>query len=182
VVTYQAQLEAAEVQASLDLLTGVRNRQWMETRIEKELGSGKAFSVVVIDIDGFKGVNDTLGHVAGDDLLRQFARKLGEASSAEGQLGRWGGDEFLLLLESDLEKAQIEVERLSQLVCADYTIDRPVGQTKLRVTASFGVAESHPGENIRGLLQRADEAMYREKNLIGRHKGRSAPPAHASAE
>jgi diguanylate cyclase (GGDEF)-like protein len=181
VTTYQARLEAAELQASQDQLTGVRNRQWMETGIEQALESGKTFSVAVIDIDGFKGVNDTLGHVAGDDLLRQFALKLGKAASAKCQLGRWGGDEFLLFLEIDLDKARAEVERLRQLVCADYTIDRPIGQTKLRVAASFGVAGSHSGEDIRGLLQRADEAMYQEKNATGRHNGRGATFKHSSA-
>src|ERR1700679_353994 len=86
--SYQARLEEAERIATRDALTGLRNRTWVERQIEKRINAGTALSVAVVDIDGFKRVNDEMGHVVGDDLLKQFAGELRSACRAQDLLGR----------------------------------------------------------------------------------------------
>jgi diguanylate cyclase (GGDEF)-like protein len=161
--TYQAKLDEAEKLAMHDALTGVRSRLSLENQIERAIVAGDRFSVAVIDIDGFKKVNDQYGHLAGDELLKQFAGELASASRSTDTVGRWGGDEFLLLLNSTLDEASTQAERLEKWVCGNYTLQLPSGPVSLDIHASIGLAESVPGESIKKLLERADHAMYSKK-------------------
>jgi diguanylate cyclase (GGDEF)-like protein len=162
---YQAKLEEAEKMASRDALTGASSRLYVEGQIEKRLESGAAFCVAIVDIDGFKRVNDAHGHLTGDELLRQFAGELRSACRSTDLIGRWGGDEFLLLFDAGREEAEAQTERLRKWVCGNYTVTGKQGAVKLRVDASIGLAAHAAGEEMKDLLARADAAMYEQKAL-----------------
>jgi len=163
VSTYQTKLEEAESIASRDCLTGVLSRFCMENQIEKRLQQDKPFCVAIIDIDRFKKVNDEHGHLIGDELLKQFATEMKSASRSTDLTGRWGGDEFLLMLDCELPVAQTQIERLQKWVCGDYTLKGNGEPLKLRVDASIGLAEHQPGETLKVLVDRADAEMYQRK-------------------
>ena len=169
VSVYQVKLEEAEEFASRDALTGLHNRFWVESQIERRIGKGSLLSLAILDIDAFKTINDQHGHLAGDDMLQQFARELKSASRSTDVIGRWGGDEFILVLDCGLQEAEPQIERLREWVCGDYAIQSRGGRMKLKVNASIGLAERVPGETMKDLLARADVAMYARK-AAGRSK------------
>jgi diguanylate cyclase (GGDEF)-like protein len=163
VSSYQAKLEAAEEIASGDSLTGLRSRLYVEGQIERRIQTGLPLCVAVVDIDGFKQVNDDHGHLAGDELLRQFAGKLKAACRSTDLIGRWGGDEFIIVLYCGTPDARAQSDRFREWVCGSYTVQGRSGCAKLRVEASIGMAEHLPNEAMKELLARADVAMYRHK-------------------
>lgn len=163
VATYQTKLEEAEEIASRDVLTGLSSRLYVEGQIEKRMGSASPFCVAIVDIDHFKKVNDDYGHVMGDALLKQFGGELRAACRATDVIGRWGGDEFILLFDCGLKEAESQVERLRKWICGNYDIQGKAGTIKLRVEASIGLAERTVDEEMKELLARADTAMYAEK-------------------
>lgn len=163
VTAYQTRLEEAEEIASRDALTGLGNRPSVEGHIEQSLHADAVFCVAIIDIDGFKRVNDKHGHLAGDELLKQFATELKSVCRATDLIGRWGGDEFILMLNCNLAEAQAQVVRLRRWVCGSYTLQTASGPAKLRVDASIGLAERRAGETLKELVERADAEMYRDK-------------------
>lgn len=176
--TYQAKLEAAEELASRDALTGARNRMWIEALIEDRLAAGAPFCVAMVDLDGFKKVNDTHGHLVGDELLKQFAAELRSACRSTDVIGRWGGDEFLILLENPLPEAEANIERLRKWVCGDYVVKTAAAPVKLALQASMGLAERQPNDNLKSLMGRADAAMY-ESKAAARKGGDSRESAKA---
>lgn len=163
VVTFQAKLEEAEQLASLDGLTRLRSRLWVEDQLEQRIAAAATFCVAVVDIDGFKGVNDTYGHIVGDELLRQFANELRSACRSTDSVGRWGGDEFLIVLDCTLAAAEAQIERIRAWVCGPYTVEGAAGQLRIEVSASIGLASFAAPETMEQLLDRADSAMYRNK-------------------
>lgn len=165
VTAYQAKLEEAEELATRDALTGVRNRMCVESVLENKVDAGAAFCVAMIDIDDFKKVNDRYGHLAGDDLLKQFAAELRSACRSTDVIGRWGGDEFVLVLDCALAEAAGQIERLRKWVCGDYTVHGNAGAVKLNLEASIGLAEHVPQESLKALMGRADAAMYERKGI-----------------
>jgi len=108
-------------------------------------------------------VNDAHGHLAGDDLLRQFATELRSASRSTDVIGRWGGDEFILLLECEMSSAEAQIERLAKWVCGSYKIESTGAVKEIAVNASIGLAAHRAGETMKELLDRADAAMYERK-------------------
>ncbi|MDE3200370.1 MAG: GGDEF domain-containing protein [Acidobacteriota bacterium] len=162
--TYQEKLEAAEYAASYDALTGLGSRLWVESQLQKRIDAGTVFSSVVLDLDDFKRINDTYGHLAGDEALKQFARELKSACRGDDVLGRWGGDEFIVLLDNALDAAEVQTKRLQQWVCGKYAIETRSGQVSIDVCASIGLAEYRSGESIKDLFDRADAAMYAKKS------------------
>jgi diguanylate cyclase (GGDEF)-like protein len=163
VSSYQARLEEAEETASRDALTGLRSRPWVEGQIEQSVHLGAPFCVAIIDINEFKQVNDEHGHLVGDELLKQFAAKMRSVCRSTDTIGRWGGDEFILLLHCGIHEAKAQVDRLREWVCGNYTVQGGTAPRKLRVAASIGLAERLPGEAMKALVDRADTEMYREK-------------------
>jgi len=163
VSNYQEKLEKAEEIASRDALTGLHSRLLVETQIDRRIAAGVTFCVAIIDIDGFKKVNDEHGHLTGDELLKQFATELKSACRSTDLIGRWGGDEFIILLDYGLSEASAQTERLSKWVCGNYSVQGRSGPQKLRVDASIGLAEHKHGESMKDLLARADAAMYLHK-------------------
>ncbi len=163
VSTYQAKCEEAEQIASRDPLTRLGNRLSVESQIENRVNAAARFCVAILDIDDFKHVNDVQGHVVGDEVLRQFATELRTACRATDVIGRWGGDEFIVVLDGGLAEAEAQIGRVSKWVCGNYSIAGREGQATLRVGASIGVAEYTPTETMKQLLDRADREMYRRK-------------------
>ena len=163
VTNYRAKLEEAEEIASRDALTGLRSRLCVENLIERHINEGVPFCVAIADINEFKKVNDEHGHVTGDELLKQFAGELVSACRATDMIGRWGGDEFIIILECGISEASAQTDRLGKWVCGNYTVQGRSGPRKLKIDASIGLAEHTHGESMKDLLVRADAAMYQQK-------------------
>lgn len=163
VTTFQAKLEEAEHIASCDSLTGLRSRLSVEGQLESRMSASLPFCVAIIDIDGFKQVNDEYGHMVGDELLMSFAGELKARCRTSDIVGRWGGDEFIILLDCVMIEARKQTERLKEWVCGNYTVHGNQGPMKLRVDASMGLAEYFKGESLKAFLARADAEMYKQK-------------------
>ncbi|MDX6315747.1 MAG: hypothetical protein QOF44_5211, partial [Streptomyces sp.] len=171
-VRLQAQLQHS---ASHDALTDLPNRALFTERTRQALsgrragdGEGGGVAVLFIDLDGFKAVNDTVGHQAGDELLIQAARRLQESVRAGDTAARLGGDEFAALIcgtSTDRHKREYQVyeiaDRLRAGLSEPYRIDGD--GTELRVAASIGIAFAEPGVTPGELLRNADLAMYQAK-------------------
>jgi len=160
--------ERVTTMAITDGLTGILNRQEFGRLLEKEMARASRYasplSLIMYDLDHFKRINDRFGHNAGDDVLKTVAGLVGECLRDTDLHGRWGGEEFMVLLpETGLAAAGKVAEKL-RLAIADHRFEGLGG-----VTASFGVAEMVPGEDSRSLAQRVDEALYRAKAL-GRNR------------
>ena len=166
VSTYQTKLEEAEQRASSDALTGLDNRQGVETRLQRRIDAKTPFCVVMLDLNGFKRVNDTYGHEAGDDLLKQFSTELRSASRATDALGRWGGDEFVVILDGHLSEAQSHVERMQKWVFGSYTLRLGAEGPKVETKAAVGLVEWQTGETLKQVLARADALMYKQKAVM----------------
>jgi diguanylate cyclase (GGDEF)-like protein len=153
--------------ANRDELTGALNRRSIMRLLEEEhqrmQRTGVPFSIALVDMDHFKLINDTLGHAVGDDVLRGFTvRAAGEMRTTD-RLGRYGGEEFLLVFTStqDEPSAVAAAERVRAGVAAfDWT---PLVPPSMKVTVSAGVALCRAGESVTQLLARADAALYTAK-------------------
>lgn len=152
-----------------DALTGLFNRRGMQAAMDGWLQQGAPFSLILLDIDHFKLVNDQHGHDVGDHVLEFVAQKMRECSRGSDLLCRSGGEEFVILLPgAELEAALQVAERLRQTLAASHS---PTGGP---VTLSAGVAQWRGGdESAKALLKRADEALYRAK-AEGRNRVLSA--------
>jgi diguanylate cyclase (GGDEF)-like protein len=170
---YETKLKAAEELAIRDELTGLSNRRNAEERIEKRIAKGQPFCVAILDLDKFKEVNDTYGHLAGDNLLKQFATELRTNSRGHDTVGRWGGDEFIIVLDCDLVGANQQLDRTKKWMFGEYKIQTGgSAEVKVSVTASIGLAQWQPGESISDIIERADNSMYAEKGLKQKKKKR----------
>lgn len=163
VSTYETKLEEAERRASHDTLTGLDNRQGVETKLQRRIDANRPFCVVMLDLNGFKQVNDAYGHQAGDDLLKQFSTELRSASRSTDVVGRWGGDEFVVILDGSLTEAQSHLERMQKWVFGSYTLHLGTEGPKVDMDAAIGMVEWNAGEPIKDLLARADTLMYKQK-------------------
>jgi diguanylate cyclase (GGDEF)-like protein/PAS domain S-box-containing protein len=162
---FEAQLEH---RALHDELTDLPNRALLNDRIDQALGNaarnGDVVGVAFIDIDGFKHVNDALGHAAGDDLLVEVARRLSASVEPTDTVARFGGDEFVLVRESATRATMTAlVERITKGLCLPCRI----GVHDVAPRASAGITLSRAGSTGPSLLSEADAAMYRAKQLGG---------------
>jgi diguanylate cyclase (GGDEF)-like protein len=163
--------------AKHDALTGLANRRealhQLENEYERYLRNDRPFSVLLMDIDLFKNVNDSYGHQAGDQLIKLVAQTLVKQCRKVDTLARWGGEEYLVLLpEAGPEEAWQTAERIRKSIAAATV---KTNQHTLSATVSVGVATLTNGETIDRLLQRADEALYQAKRL-GRNRVCKANP------
>lgn len=153
--------------ASSDSLTGVANRRGLLARAEAMLQQPQAHTLLLLDLDRFKPINDTHGHAIGDRVLQVVAQRLQSQLRDADLVGRLGGDEFVVLLQGQQTEAGLELtaRRLHQAIVQPITVDA----LSLTVDASIGIAR-HPrdGQSLQALLQAADLAMYRAKKSRGR--------------
>ena len=163
VKAYQTRLDDAERLAGQDPLTGLDNRRRVEAAIEYRLERQQPFSILLLDLNGFKELNDSCGHLAGDELLKLFSAELKSAFRASDIVGRSGGDEFIIVLDTGIEEVHAHMERISRWVLGDYTVRAGDSSRKVTVSAAMGTAAWQPGDSLRTLLERADAAMYRAK-------------------
>jgi diguanylate cyclase (GGDEF)-like protein len=166
-----------ERQALVDGLTGLANRRAATDALHAEAARAARLqtplAVVLADLDGFKDVNDEYGHAVGDEVLRVFADVLRQTVRESDVAGRWGGEEFLLLLPGADEEGAVQLAERVRVGFADRSIP---GAPSLRVSASFGVAEYAGEANSEALLAAADGALYRAKRA-GRDRVERALPA-----
>jgi diguanylate cyclase (GGDEF)-like protein len=150
--------------AKTDPLTGAANRRALDEAFEqfayKAERYGASFSAVIIDLNKFKSINDRYGHLAGDDVLRDVAATTRRIIRPTDTLARWGGDEFLILLDGGAGEAGALAERVGQALGAE-------GRA-IPITFSHGLAEFEPGDTLESMTHRADRAMYRTKDACGR--------------
>jgi two-component system, cell cycle response regulator len=154
--------------AITDALTGLFNRRYMEshlgTLIEQAMSRGKPLTALVLDIDFFKSVNDTHGHDAGDDVLREFALRIKRSIRGIDLACRYGGEEFVVIMpETDMAVAAMVAERLRRRIAADpFAIQQ--GARTIPITISIGIAAMRgKDDNAASILKRADNALYQAK-------------------
>ncbi len=176
--------EALIHKATRDALTGLYNRGAIMERLERQLAlarrTGHPLSVILADIDFFKSVNDQHGHLAGDDVLREVARRLKEQARDNDILGRYGGEEFLFVLfPCSADKVGIAAERFRRAIAAA-PVCSTAGLQAIDVTISLGTASTcaQPDVRMDALLKRADKALYLSK-ANGRNRVTKDDPAQA---
>ena len=160
--TLESQILYSESQ--LDQLTGLKNRRGYYEYYEKNILPyllRKSCSIVMGDIDFFKRVNDTYGHNAGDVVLKYIASILRNAAGEMGEVIRWGGEEFLIIYCMNLEETRKRIDKLQQTI---RDLQVCYGDQTIRVTMTFGMGQSDPGESYEKVIKRADEKLYVGKN------------------
>lgn len=153
--------------ASTDALTGLHNRGHIQQEIHRQVAAcekkGIPCSTLMLDIDHFKAVNDTYGHAIGDFVLQKVSAHIKAGLDTSAQAGRWGGEEFVVVTQSDVNTAAAMAEVIrSDIAACNFA---PAGQ----VTVSIGVAQAYPGEESTDLYKRVDDALYQAKQT-GRNR------------
>lgn len=166
-IELKAVLAQAHEISNTDVLTFLPNRRKIMVDLQEEVirsaRYGTPLSISLVDIDHFKNINDTYGHATGDDVLRTFSARLREQIRHPDTLGRYGGEEFLIVLPNSEVKAA--VEQASRLWQHIRTMQVESNDHILSITISIGVAQYKIGhENWEQFLHRADTAMYQAKN------------------
>ncbi len=159
-------------QASYDELTGLPNRSLAADRLQQTLVKAKRHDlnpcVAFLDLDNFKYINDTFGHAAGDDLLREAAKRLTECARGSDTVARLGGDEFLLILDDDSDKGsqnESGARHVAERILKSFSIPFVIEGQELNITPSLGFAVyPRDGEDSNKLMRHADAAMYRSKH------------------
>lgn len=155
--------------ASIDFLTQIYNRQKLESFLDYEIKKlsrydNENFSVLLVDLDHFKKVNDTHGHLMGDIVLQEVAKVLTLCSRSSDVVARWGGEEFVMLLpHTNLDDALFVAQKFRA------TIEKHIFDNGLQVTCSIGIAQYHRSDSKESLFKRADKALYKAKDL-GRNR------------
>jgi diguanylate cyclase (GGDEF)-like protein len=170
-------LEQVQQLATRDVLTGLYNRRFMQDRLEDSVSRferyGEPFTIVLVDLDHFKKINDQHGHKVGDQALTAFASAASMVLRDTDTIARWGGEEFILLLpNTSAHKATVAMERLRSTL-ANCTVSPTV--PSLRVKFSSGIALHNRAASLNHTLERADRALYTAKSE-GRDRDVSAPP------
>jgi len=150
-----------------DTLTGLPNRRALDARIDNEVQRsiryGRSFAVLMMDLDGFKAINDTWGHVYGDQVLHDVSQYMNEALRSSDFLARYGGDELTMIIpESDVSSASEIGEKIRKRM-EDFELTLPDGsKEKLGVSGGIAIYPRH-GRTASDMLRAADEALYRAK-------------------
>ena len=174
-VRLKSERDALTQDASMDPLTGLPNRRSLTTELEREHALARrgrpAFSVLLLDVDHFKGVNDERGHAGGDHVLQEIAGRLRARARTSDVVGRWGGEEFLVIApDTDAAGAAILAQGLRTVISGAPVM---LESGPLSITASVGAA-AWERETVDELLSRADQALY-EAKAAGRDQVVTAP-------
>jgi two-component system cell cycle response regulator len=169
----RSDLRAAIELAAVDPLTGLNNRRYLETNLSSLLDhaahKGRALTLMILDIDHFKSVNDTYGHDAGDEVLKHFAQRMRRVVRSADLICRLGGEEFVIVMpDTPLAIATRVAERVRATIQSEPFSIGSMGRT-IPVTASIGIAERGRDANPDALLRRADRALYESKSA-GRNR------------
>lgn len=172
-------LQKVEIDAATDALTGQWNRRALDDVLKRQqahfAASGRPFSILMLDIDFFKHINDEYGHMVGDDVLRAFAQALRSFLRGADVCARFGGEEFVVVLPDTSLTAALEIgERIRHGIAQAPLLGKP----KVQATVSIGVAAMTPGQSIKDLFAAADAAVYLAKNE-GRNQVRAQMPVPA---
>ncbi|MEV6931383.1 GGDEF domain-containing protein [Dactylosporangium sp. NPDC051485] len=174
-------LRTARYQAGHDDTTGLPNRRTFLTALQSAVAAGRPFGVILLDLDGFKAVNDTYGHETGNDLLTAVAHRLNAVPAPAVLAARLSGDEFAVLALGGPDEVHTAAQAAADAVGAEPAVLD--GGTTIAVHASVGYTTSRLGITARTLLREADEAVYRAKTHpsgLRRHQP-VAPEAHSVA-
>ncbi len=161
--SYAQRLARAEQLASRDPLTGLFNRREAERSAEEKMKNGIPFCVVIIDLNRFKGINDRFGHSCGDQVLKLFAMRLERQVRARDVVCRWGGDEFVIIMECKLSDAMQRSRALAESLRSRFAVPVNGHTVELEVNISVGIAQGHPGESLEATFERADGMLYQMK-------------------
>jgi len=165
----QCDLAEAQATAESDPLTGLANRRAFQTRLDKAMQDAAAgdypLTLAFCDIDHFKKINDGFGHDTGDRILKTIADALSEGAGDDTFVGRFGGEEFLILFDGIMaRRAAMRVDEIREELSGRHFVSKTTGEAMGRVTFSAGVAQLASGEDAGDVLRRADEALYAAKN------------------
>lgn len=168
--------EALKEASTKDALTGIGNRRMLMERLKAETARadrlGRPMTVALLDVDRFKAVNDAHGHEAGDKALIAIAEAIQDGVRDYDLCGRWGGEEFMVIMpEVGAIDGAAVVERVRSAIAG---LDMEVNSQRLELSASFGIAERRPGENISDTIKRADTALFDAKRA-GRNRYEISP-------
>lgn len=161
----KSNLEAQRMEALRDALTELPNRAAYDDQIEAEYSRwrrhGRPLSIAIADVDHFKKVNDTLGHLRGDKVLKLVAREISRRVRNEDFVARYGGEEFIIIMpDTDKLSAHTAIEKV-RLAIADCPFN--FNQQRIPISASFGIASFNEGDSIEDCFERADRALYKAK-------------------
>jgi len=165
---FQQQLHEAELLASRDALTGVANRREFERQLGVRIASEREFCVLLFDLDGLGDINDRFGHLCGDGILKQVSARLSMHVRTRDFVCRWGGDEFVVILDCGLEPGTARSRQIAGSLNGRYQVTVEQREIGVNMRVSVGIAQYDAGETWEQMFQRMDESMYRQKN---------APPA-----
>ena len=153
-----ARSEVVEIQADTDAMTGLLNRRGLTKRILENNHPER--SIAILDCDRLKTINDTYGHVVGDEYIIAIANRLANGISEQDYIARWGGDEFLIIINAPTQGAQLVLNRLVSKI-AESPISTIVGSISASVTG--GLTNWNAAESLDDSLRRADESLYQAK-------------------
>lgn len=163
---YQKKLASLAV---FDELTGLANRRFFESEFQRKVSNysrtGQSFSIVLMDLDGFKNVNDSMGHLAGDKVLGQVSYLLSRMIRPSDILSRWGGDEFVILCAGGLEEATVIAQRIRHAIAGEQFAgeNSPAKDPRNQIKVSCGVVLFEEDDNLDRVMVKADRALYKAK-------------------
>ncbi len=175
IVSFQQKLEKVQIEASADPLTGLANRRRCTREITNRILAGKPFGILLFDLNKFKRINDTLGHGAGDLVLKLITQRLSVQASEEDLICRWGGDEFVIVQNGRADQLAARGREINDQLCGKFTIKLDGIEHHVSLGAEFGWAAYQEGESAEQLFARADRILYDTK--APELKLEAAPPA-----
>lgn len=175
VAEYQTRLAASERRALVDPLTGLGNRRGFERQLEMQIKLRQPFSLLIVDLNEFKAINDRYGHVGGDEILKQFADEFRRQFAPGATVARWGGDEFAAIVAGPPEEGEDRAGRVRQWALCEYKIELETRTVRVKVDAALGVMPWDGAESAHEIFTRTDKEMYRVKQS----RWRSAAPVTA---
>jgi diguanylate cyclase (GGDEF)-like protein len=160
---FQDKLREVEFLASIDALTGIPNRREFNRQLESRVTANREFCILLFDLNTFQRVNYDHGHLCGDEILKQLGNRLSTHVRPRDFVCRWGGDEFVAIIECQLSIAQSRAEEIATLLGGIYNVLLEGKEINVNVGVSVGVVERMPGQTAEQIFHRADEAMYAQK-------------------